>query len=47
VLELVFFLVDPSRFRLAHQTSFVRRHSGWSTTPGLRWIVSCILVKVA
>nr|XP_023889863.1 MLO protein homolog 1-like [Quercus suber] len=32
---------DPSRFRLAHQTSFVQRHSGLSTTtPGLRWIVA-------
>ncbi|OWM68337.1 hypothetical protein CDL15_Pgr004819 [Punica granatum] len=28
---------DPSRFRLTHQTSFIRRHSGLSTTPGLRW----------
>nr|POF11390.1 mlo protein like 1 [Quercus suber] len=29
---------DLSRFRLAHQTSFVQRHSGLSTTtPGLRW----------
>ncbi|KAA8532088.1 hypothetical protein F0562_006770 [Nyssa sinensis] len=32
------FTSDPSRFRLTHQTSFVRRHSGLSTTPGLRWI---------
>ncbi|KAM4118648.1 hypothetical protein ACB094_02G218700 [Castanea mollissima] len=31
---------NPSRFRLAHQTSFVERHSGLSTTPGLRWIVA-------
>ncbi|XP_030466849.2 MLO protein homolog 1-like [Syzygium oleosum] len=31
---------DPSRFRLTHQTSFVRRHSGLSTTPGVRWIVA-------
>ncbi|XP_048128985.1 MLO protein homolog 1-like [Rhodamnia argentea] len=31
---------DPSRFRLTHQTSFVRRHSGLSTTPGIRWIVA-------
>ncbi|KAL0432794.1 UNVERIFIED_CONTAM: MLO protein1 [Sesamum latifolium] len=28
------------RFRLAHQTSFVRRHSGIYTTPGLKWIVA-------
>ncbi|KAL4645765.1 hypothetical protein ACB092_02G257100 [Castanea dentata] len=32
------FTNDPSRFRLARQTSFVQRHSGLSTTPGLRWI---------
>ncbi|XP_050207542.1 MLO protein homolog 1-like isoform X2 [Mercurialis annua] len=31
---------DPSRFRLAHQTSFVKRHSGISTAPGIRWIVA-------
>ncbi|KAK6922494.1 Mlo-related protein [Dillenia turbinata] len=30
---------DPLRFRFTHQTSFVRRHSGFSTAPGLRWIV--------
>ncbi|MBA0580494.1 hypothetical protein Gorai_022710, partial [Gossypium raimondii] len=29
---------DPSRFRLTHQTSFVKRHSGFSTIPGMRWI---------
>ncbi|KAM7517384.1 hypothetical protein LguiA_006967 [Lonicera macranthoides] len=29
---------DPARFRFAHQTSFVRRHTGFSTTPGIRWI---------
>ncbi|KAJ0097536.1 hypothetical protein Patl1_29303 [Pistacia atlantica] len=34
------FTNDPSRFRLAHQTSFVRRHTGFSTAPGLRWIVA-------
>ncbi|KAM3757833.1 hypothetical protein ACB098_02G219400 [Castanea mollissima] len=34
------FTNDPSRFRLAHQPSFVQRHSGLSTTPGLRWIVA-------
>ncbi|XP_031262657.1 MLO protein homolog 1-like [Pistacia vera] len=32
------FTNDPSRFRLAHQTSFVRRHTGFFTAPGLRWI---------
>lgn len=32
-------LSDPSRFRFAHQTSFVRRHSGLSTMPGVRYIV--------
>lgn len=31
---------DPSRFRFAHQTSFVRRHAGLSRMPGLRWIVA-------
>ena len=32
---------DPSRFRFTHQTSFVKRHLGsFSSTPGLRWIVS-------
>ncbi|XP_040971460.1 MLO protein homolog 1 [Gossypium hirsutum] len=31
---------DPSRFRLTHQTSFVKRHSGFSTIPGMRWIVA-------
>ncbi|THF98104.1 hypothetical protein TEA_013410 [Camellia sinensis var. sinensis] len=29
---------DPARFRFAHQTSFVRQHSGFSTMPGLRWV---------
>ncbi|TVU48521.1 hypothetical protein EJB05_08159, partial [Eragrostis curvula] len=31
---------DPSRFRFTHQTSFVRRHVGFSGTPGIRWIVA-------
>lgn len=31
---------DPARFRLTHETSFVRRHmSFWSRTPILKWIV--------
>ncbi|XP_074369488.1 MLO protein homolog 1-like [Apium graveolens] len=34
------FTNDPSRFRFAHQTSFVRRHSGLSTIPGVRYIVA-------
>ncbi|XP_068640760.1 MLO protein homolog 1-like [Aristolochia californica] len=34
------FTNDPSRFRLTHQTSFVRQHMGASRTPGLRWIVA-------
>ncbi|RDY02163.1 MLO protein-like 1, partial [Mucuna pruriens] len=34
------FTNDPSRFRFVHQTSFVRRHSGWSRMPGIRWIVA-------
>ncbi|GJN30171.1 hypothetical protein PR202_gb18457 [Eleusine coracana subsp. coracana] len=32
------FANDPSRFRFTHQTSFVRRHIGFSGTPGIRWI---------
>ncbi|XP_073112838.1 MLO protein homolog 1 [Elaeis guineensis] len=31
---------DPSRFRFTHQTSFVKRHVGLSSTPGIRWIVA-------
>ncbi|KAM0946809.1 hypothetical protein DsansV1_C08g0079471 [Dioscorea sansibarensis] len=31
---------DPSRFRFTHQTSFVKRHLGLSSTPGVRWIVA-------
>ncbi|KAK1553828.1 hypothetical protein Q3G72_004149 [Acer saccharum] len=34
------FTNDPSRFRFTHQTSFVKRHSGFSRTPGIRWIVA-------
>ncbi|KAK3232030.1 hypothetical protein Dsin_003911 [Dipteronia sinensis] len=34
------FTNDPSRFRLTHQTSFVKRHSGFSKAPGIRWIVA-------
>ncbi|AES74105.1 hypothetical protein MtrunA17_Chr3g0144171 [Medicago truncatula] len=34
------FTHDPSRFRFAHQTTFVKRHSGWSEKPGIRWIVA-------
>ncbi|WVZ55302.1 hypothetical protein U9M48_005978 [Paspalum notatum var. saurae] len=34
------FATDPSRFRFTHQTSFVKRHLGLSSTPGLRWIVA-------
>ncbi|XP_061372795.1 MLO protein homolog 1-like [Gastrolobium bilobum] len=34
------FTNDPARFRFAHQTSFVRRHSGLSRMPGIRWIVA-------
>ncbi|OAY66618.1 MLO protein, partial [Ananas comosus] len=32
--------VNPSRFRFTHQTSFVKRHVGLSSTPGVRWIVA-------
>ncbi|XP_022008584.1 MLO-like protein 2 isoform X1 [Helianthus annuus] len=31
---------DPTRFRLAHETSFVKRHTGLSTKPGIRWLVA-------
>ncbi|KAL5752291.1 hypothetical protein ACOSP7_022474 [Xanthoceras sorbifolium] len=31
---------DPSRFRFTHQTSFVRRHTGVLSSPGLKWIVA-------
>ncbi|KAL8487094.1 hypothetical protein ACS0TY_023683 [Phlomoides rotata] len=34
------FTNDPARFRFAHQTSFVKRHSGIYSTPGLKWIVA-------
>ncbi|KAL6645410.1 hypothetical protein ACP70R_017018 [Stipagrostis hirtigluma subsp. patula] len=34
------FANDPSRFRFTHQTSFVKRHLGLSSTPGVRWIVA-------
>lgn len=34
------FANDPSRFRFTHQTSFVKRHMGLSSTPGVRWIVA-------
>ncbi|KAL5778392.1 hypothetical protein ACOSP7_011318 [Xanthoceras sorbifolium] len=34
------FTNDPARFRFTHQTSFVRRHSGFSRAPGIRWIVA-------
>uniref|UniRef100_A0A7N0TNM3 MLO-like protein n=1 Tax=Kalanchoe fedtschenkoi TaxID=63787 RepID=A0A7N0TNM3_KALFE len=31
---------DPSRFRFTHQTSFVRRHTGVSRIPGVRWVIA-------
>ncbi|XP_044511921.1 MLO protein homolog 1-like isoform X2 [Mangifera indica] len=34
------FTNDPERFRFTRQTSFVRRHSGLSRRPGIRWIVA-------
>ncbi|CAI0434800.1 unnamed protein product [Linum tenue] len=34
------FTNDPTRFRLAHQTSFVKRHSGIFAAPGIRWVVA-------
>ncbi|XP_062100576.1 MLO protein homolog 1-like [Humulus lupulus] len=34
------FTNDPERFRFTRQTSFVKRHSGLSKTPGIRWIVA-------
>ncbi|KAF5767089.1 hypothetical protein HanXRQr2_Chr14g0620291 [Helianthus annuus] len=42
-INFVFFLflyTDPTRFRLAHETSFVKRHTGLSTKPGIRWLVA-------
>ncbi|PWA95508.1 MLO-like protein [Artemisia annua] len=39
--QLLFFRhLDPARFRFAHQTSFVKRHTGLSTKPGIRWVVA-------
>ncbi|KAF6999319.1 hypothetical protein CFC21_015367 [Triticum aestivum] len=37
------FANGPSRCRFTHQTTFVRRHLGLSSTPGVRWIVSFFL----
>ncbi|KAF7055717.1 hypothetical protein CFC21_063211 [Triticum aestivum] len=34
------FANDPSRCRFTHQTTFVRRHLGLSSTPGVRWVVA-------
>ncbi|XP_020262248.1 LOW QUALITY PROTEIN: MLO protein homolog 1-like [Asparagus officinalis] len=34
------FTNDPARFRFSHQTSFVKRHFGMSSTPGIRWILA-------
>ncbi|KAM0918534.1 hypothetical protein ACQ4PT_009037 [Festuca glaucescens] len=34
------FANDPLRFRLTHQTSFVKRHMGLSSITGVRWIVA-------
>ncbi|EXB56292.1 MLO protein-1-like protein [Morus notabilis] len=34
------FTNDPTRFRFTRQTSFVKRHSGISRIPGIRWIVA-------
>ncbi|XP_076899734.1 MLO protein homolog 1-like [Bidens hawaiensis] len=34
------FTNDPARFRFAHQTSFVKRHTGLSTKPVIRWVVA-------
>jgi len=34
------FATDPSRFRFTNQTSFVKRHLGLPSTPGVRWIVA-------
>ncbi|XP_052190825.1 MLO protein homolog 1-like isoform X2 [Diospyros lotus] len=34
------FTNDPARFRFVRQTSFVRRHAGFSRAPGIRWIVA-------
>ncbi|MQM17382.1 hypothetical protein Taro_050347 [Colocasia esculenta] len=34
------FSYDPTRFRLTRQTSFVKRHVGLSSKPGIKWIVA-------
>ncbi|XP_058785567.1 MLO protein homolog 1-like isoform X1 [Vicia villosa] len=34
------FTHDPAKFRFAHQTTFLRRHSNWTRKPGIRWIVA-------
>ncbi|KAI3947831.1 hypothetical protein MKX01_034496 [Papaver californicum] len=31
---------DPAKYRFTHQTSFVKRHSGLFTKPGIRWVES-------
>ncbi|XP_058785569.1 MLO protein homolog 1-like isoform X3 [Vicia villosa] len=33
------FTHDPAKFRFAHQTTFLRRHSNWTRKPGIRWII--------
>ncbi|KAI3808270.1 hypothetical protein L1987_24219 [Smallanthus sonchifolius] len=33
------FANDLARFRFAHQTSSVKRHTGLSTKPGIRWVI--------
>ncbi|KAL6286187.1 hypothetical protein ACE6H2_010577 [Prunus campanulata] len=37
------FTNDPSRFRFIRQTSFIKRHSGFSTMPGIRWIILLVV----
>ncbi|KAL9395239.1 hypothetical protein Peur_014524 [Populus x canadensis] len=34
------FTNDSARFRLVHQTSFVKRHSGIVRAPGIKWVVA-------
>jgi hypothetical protein len=42
---IIGWIVDPSRFRFTHQTSFVKRHMGLSSVTGVRWIVSFFIIS--
>ncbi|GJV74782.1 MLO protein homolog 1-like protein [Tanacetum coccineum] len=40
------FANDPARFRFAHHTSFVKRHTGLSTKPGIRCVNRYLLQTI-